>query len=181
MRWYLVVSDFRRRLILEICPVKSLTVCSINVWSISNPQSRFPDCTKDPLCSNDICDTSLSPKERATALLTLWTAEEKLTNLVERAAGVPRIGISPYNWWIEGLHGLAYTGVDFNSPGAGEWDVATSFPQPISFASAFDDDLVTKIADVISTETRAFSANGRTGLNLYVSPPLIVLFRCCTC
>ena len=83
--------------------------------------------------------------------------------------GAPRLGINPYNWWAEGLHGLANRGVAFEAPGSGEWDSATSFPQPILFAAAFDDDLVTKIGDVISTETRAFNADGRVGLNLYVS------------
>ncbi|VUC31116.1 unnamed protein product [Clonostachys rosea] len=146
---------------------------SISIWNVANPRDaekqsvHFPDCTSDPLCSTDVCDTSLSAKERAVALVSLWTAEEKIGNLVEKALGVPRLGIKPYNWWSEGLHGLATSGVDYNSPGSGEWDVATSFPQPILIGAAFDDDLVTEIADVISTETRAYSAAGRVGLDLY--------------
>lgn len=148
---------------------------SISIWNVLNPRDaeeepvHFPDCTREPLCSSKVCDTSLSAKERAAALISLWTPEEKIGNLVEKALGVPRLGIKPYNWWAEGLHGLATSGVDYNFPGSGEWDCATSFPQPILIGAAFDDDLVTEIADVISTETRAYSAAGRVGLDLYVS------------
>ncbi|VUC25017.1 unnamed protein product [Clonostachys rosea] len=145
----------------------------ISIWNIENPLEsgeypiHFPDCNREPLCSNAVCDPSLSPKERATALLSLWTVEEKITNLVEDAAGVPRLGIKPYQWWAEGLHGLASHGVTFDSRSSGEWYCATSFPQPILVGAAFDDELVTAMADVIGTETRAYNADGRVGLDLY--------------
>jgi hypothetical protein len=147
---------------------------SINIWNVENvledgESSKFPNCNREPLCSNAICDTSLSAKERAEGLISLWTIDEKLANMIDEAAGAPRLGINRYNWWSEGLHGLADRGVEFDAPGSGEWDAATSFPQPILFAAAFDDDLVTRIGDVIGTETRAFNADGRVGLNLYVS------------
>jgi beta-glucosidase len=53
------------------------------------------------------------------------------------------LGIPEYNWWNEGLHGVAR---------AGE---ATVFPQAIGLAATFDEPLVHQIADVISTEFRA--------------------------
>lgn len=145
----------------------------INVWNVKNPLegdpiSHFPSCKREPLCSNPICDTSLTAKERATGLISLFNITEKLGNMVDAAAGAPRLGINPYNWWAEGLHGLADRGVNFNSPGSGEWDCATSFPQPILSAAAFDDEMITKIGDTIATETRAYNADGRVGLNLYV-------------
>ena len=52
-------------------------------------------------------------------------------------------GIPAYNWWNEGIHGLARSGV------------ATMFPQAIGLAAMFDTDLVFKVADITSTEARA--------------------------
>uniref|UniRef100_A0A8H7N899 xylan 1,4-beta-xylosidase n=1 Tax=Bionectria ochroleuca TaxID=29856 RepID=A0A8H7N899_BIOOC len=159
------------------CPGDGNQICGgtyfVSIWNVENPLEpgeypiHFPDCNREPLCSNAVCDPSLSPKERATALLSLWTVEEKITNLVEDASGVPRLGIKPYQWWAEGLHGLASRGVTFDSPSSGEWYCATSFPQPILVGAAFDDELVTAMADVIGTETRAYNADGRVGLDLY--------------
>ena len=51
--------------------------------------------------------------------------------------------IPAYNWWNEALHGVARAGV------------ATMFPQAIAMAATFDEDLIFKVADVISTEARA--------------------------
>lgn len=159
-----------------VCPGDPSEKCGqsyrVNIWNVDNALDegesfKFPNCNREPLCSNAVCDASLSFKERAKGLVSLWTVEEKLNNLVDKAAGVPRLGIKPYDWWAEGLHGLANQGVNFEAHGSGEWDVATSFPQPILTAAAFDDELVTSIGDVISTETRAFNADGRVGFNLY--------------
>ena len=54
-----------------------------------------------------------------------------------------RLDIPAYNWWNEGLHGVAR---------AGE---ATVFPQAIGMAASFNNDLMYKVADAISTEARA--------------------------
>ncbi|MGZ3945525.1 MAG: glycoside hydrolase family 3 N-terminal domain-containing protein, partial [Mucilaginibacter sp.] len=56
---------------------------------------------------------------------------------------VPRLGIPAYNWWNEGLHGVAR---------AGE---ATIFPQAIGMAATFNDSLIRQVSSVISTEARA--------------------------
>ena len=69
-----------------------------------------------------------------------------------------------YNWWSEALHGVAGApGIDFN----GDFKTATSFPMPILMASAFDDDLIFKIASVIGQEARAFGNNGKSGLDYW--------------
>ncbi|KAF3011532.1 hypothetical protein E8E14_009984 [Neopestalotiopsis sp. 37M] len=166
------------------CPGDTSATCGqayfVNVWEVTNPvdggvSTYFPDCTRDPLCSNAVCDTSLSPQERAAALVADLTIDEKLTNLVEEAPGVPRLGIMPYGWWSEGLHGLASSpGVFFNDAG-NNYSYATSFPQPILTGAAFDDELVRAIGEVISTETRAYDNVGRVGLDLYT--PNINPFR----
>ena len=80
---------------------------------------------------------------------------------------MPRLGLAPYEWWSEALHGVAGSpGVNYSRNG-GEFSYATSFPQPILTAAAFDDTLVQDVATVISTEARAFSNAGRTGLDFF--------------
>ncbi|KAK1540395.1 glycosyl hydrolase family 3 N terminal domain-containing protein [Colletotrichum paranaense] len=147
-------------------PLTSRTCLAPLPASASDPRANFPDCTRDPLCSIDVCDESLSPNQRAQSLVAELTIWEKLDNLVNEAPGVSRLGIPPYEWWSEGLHGVA------SSPGtkfaeSGNFSYATSFPQPIVIGSAFDDELVEAIGAVVSKEARAFSNDGRSGLDLY--------------
>lgn len=86
---------------------------------------------------------SLSAQERAEALVNEMTIEEAASQLRYDAPAVERLGIPAYNWWNEGIHGLARSGV------------ATMFPQAIGLAAMFDTDLVFKVADITSTEARA--------------------------
>jgi xylan 1,4-beta-xylosidase len=78
-----------------------------------------------------------------------------------------------YQWWQEALHGVALSpGVKFAS--TGNFSHATSFPQPILMGAAFDNALIKIVATVISTEARAFSNDGRAGLDFWT--PNINLF-----
>src|SRR5205814_2047971 len=88
-------------------------------------------------------DTQLSFEERAHDLEQRMTLEEKVSQLGHTADAVERLGIPEYNWWNEGLHGVARAGI------------ATVFPQAIGLAATFDDQLLFQDADVISTEFRA--------------------------
>lgn len=85
-----------------------------------------------------------------------------------------RLGIPPYQWWSEGLHGIAGPFTNFNKQGV-EYSYSTSFPQPILMGAAFDDDLIKEVAKVISTEARAFNNANRTGLDFWT--PNINPFR----
>jgi beta-glucosidase len=76
-------------------------------------------------------------------LISKMTLEEKVSQLSHQSAAVERLGIPEYNWWNEGLHGVARAGL------------ATVFPQAIALEAAFDDKLVEEIADAGSTEARA--------------------------
>lgn len=49
-------------------------------------------------------DKSLSPLERAEALVDEMTVEEQAIQLRYDAPSVLRLGIPAYNWWNEGLH-----------------------------------------------------------------------------
>ena len=80
---------------------------------------------------------------RVTDLLHRLSLKEKIGLLGFVSPGVPRLAIPRYVWWNEGLHGVAR---------AGE---ATVFPQAIGAAATFDDALLHREADAISTEARA--------------------------
>lgn len=80
---------------------------------------------------------------RVNDLLKQLTLEEKISLLGYNSKPVPRLDIPAYNWWNEGLHGVARAGK------------ATVFPQAIAMAASFNDSLLYEAADVISTEARA--------------------------
>ena len=82
-------------------------------------------------------------EERAEELLHQMTLEEKISQTLFASSAIPRLGIPEYNWWNEGLHGVARAGV------------ATMFPQAIGMAASFDDGLLGEVATAISDEARA--------------------------
>lgn len=88
-------------------------------------------------------DTNQSHEARAQDLVSRMTLEEKASQLVNDAAAIPRLGIREYNWWNEGLHGVAAAGY------------ATVFPQAIGMAATFDEPHIREVADLISLEFRA--------------------------
>ena len=88
-------------------------------------------------------DVSLPFEARAADLVGRMTLEEKVSQMMDRAPAIDRLGIPEYNWWNEGLHGVARSGL------------ATVFPQAIGFAATWNDSLVRRMAGVISDEFRA--------------------------
>ncbi|KAK3309888.1 glycoside hydrolase superfamily [Chaetomium strumarium] len=128
---------------------------------------RYPDCTNGPLANNTVCDTKASPSDRAAALVKAMKIDEKLVNLVDMSKGAERLGLPPYAWWSEALHGVASSpGVVFNRTGDA-FSYATSFANTITISAAFDDELVRRVANVISTEARAFANAGLAGLDYW--------------
>lgn len=81
--------------------------------------------------------------QRASALVSRMTLEEKISQLVYEAPAIERLGIPQYNWWNECLHGLGRAGK------------ATVFPQSIGLASTWNPQLMVEIATAISDEARA--------------------------
>ena len=88
-------------------------------------------------------DVALPLEERIDALLSALTVDEKLGFINYRNEGVPRLGIPPYVWWNEALHGVARSGT------------ATVFPQAIAMAATFTPELVERMGEVIAKEGRA--------------------------
>lgn len=82
-------------------------------------------------------------EQKAKSLISQMTVDEKISQLMNVTPGIPRLGIPPYDYWNEALHGVARTGV------------ATVFPEPIGLAATFNPDVVKRMGDVIATEGRA--------------------------
>ena len=51
-----------------------------------------------------------TPEDRARKLIAKMTLEEKAALMRHDDGGVERLGIRPYNWWNEALHGVARNG-----------------------------------------------------------------------
>ena len=88
-------------------------------------------------------DPTLPVDRRVDDLIGRMTLEEKVQQMRDHAPAIPRLGVPKYDWWNEGLHGVAFAGS------------ATEFPQVIGMAATWDAPLVHHMGEVISTEARA--------------------------
>jgi beta-glucosidase len=88
-------------------------------------------------------DPDLDFDRRAADLVQRMTLDEKISQLTNDAAAIPRLQVPAYEWWNECLHGVARAGA------------ATSFPQAIGMAASFDTDLMHEVATAVSDEARA--------------------------
>lgn len=86
---------------------------------------------------------NLSPSQRADDLVNRLTLEEKVSLMQNESPAIERLGIKPYEWWNEALHGVARAGI------------ATVFPQAIGMAATFDDEALYRTFSVVSDEGRA--------------------------
>ena len=109
--------------------------------------------------------------KRAAELVSRMSAEERVGQLMMDSPAIERLGVPPYHWWNEALHGVARAGL------------ATVFPQSMGLAASFDADLGRRIGDVVSTEARAkcnlFRARGHRGIycGLTFWSPNVNMFR----
>jgi beta-glucosidase len=115
-------------------------------------------------------NTSLPPQVRAADLVHRMTLQEKVSQLVNGARAIPRLGVPSYNWWSEALHGVAVNGT-------------TEFPEPVGLGATFDAPGIQEMAHDIGVEgrvvhERAVRAGGSTifhGLDFWA--PNINIFR----
>lgn len=112
------------------------------------------------------------PPQRAMDLVARMTLEEKASQLQYDSPAIARLAIPRYNWWNEGLHGVARAGN------------ATVFPQAIGLAATWNSPLVRRVGDTVATEFRAkyletVGADGGTQLyqGLTVWSPNVNTFR----
>jgi beta-glucosidase len=110
-------------------------------------------------------------ERRVAALVSRMTLEEKVSQMQNHAVAIPRLDVPEYDWWSEGLHGVARSGY------------ATVFPQAIGLAATWDVPLMRDVATTISTEARAKNSEAlRKGLHsiyygLDIWSPNINIFR----
>ncbi len=134
---------------------------SVLICPTSNSQDIYKPSSK----------TIRSFEKTADSLISLLTIEQKTSQMLSTSSSIPEHGIEMYNWWNEGLHGVARSAK------------ATVFPQAIAMGATFDPELIRKTADAISTEARAmyniFNTKGMrteyTGLTFW--SPNINIFR----
>lgn len=88
-------------------------------------------------------DPSQPVERRVDDLVSRLTLEEKSAQMQDATPGIPRLGIQPYSFWNEALHGVAR---------AGE---ATVFPQAIGMAATWDKALIKAEGETIAIEARA--------------------------
>ncbi len=138
--------------------VAGLALCSPHVvaQTTAEPAYRNPD---------------LPLEERVNDLVGRMTLDEKVKQMLYNAPAIDRLGIPAYNWWNEGLHGVARNGL------------ATVFPQAIGLAATWDTSLMYRVATAISDEARAkyhyALSKGRHGIyeGLTFWAPNINIFR----
>jgi beta-glucosidase len=107
-------------------------------------------------------DSSDWADDRAAALVEQMSLEEKIAQLQNTAPPIERLGIPPYQYWNEALHGVLTS-------------AATSFPSPIALGASWDPDLIHRVATAISDEARAIRLRDGKGLTYW--SPVINLLR----
>src|SRR5438552_14183709 len=99
-----------KKLIVFCC---AFSCAAISQSSLAQQPSHAPQPSAAPLYK----DSSLPLEQRVGDLVSRMTLEEKVSQFTHVADPTPRLGIPGYNWWNEGLHGVARAGA------------ATGFPQ----------------------------------------------------
>jgi len=119
----------------------------------------------------DYLNTDLTLERRVGDLVSRMTLDERAAQLLYTAPAIPRLGVPAYNWWNEALHGVARAGY------------ATVFPQSITIANSWNEELMLDVANTISDEARAkyheFIRRGDIGIyhGLTFWSPNINIFR----
>ena len=139
-----------------------IKVLIVFTFLIVNSQTKAQEAYKNNALPFDV---------RVDDLLGRLTLEEKVSLMQDASRPIERLGIKPYNWWNEALHGVARAGL------------ATVFPQSIGMAATFDNDAVFNVFNAVSDEARAkhnyYSSQGNYGRyqGLTMWTPTINIFR----
>ena len=87
-------------------------------------------------------DTTKSVDWRVEWLINHLTLDEKLSLMVHQNPAIEHVGLKPYSWWNEALHGVGRAGI------------ATVYPMPIAMAATFDPELVQSVFGDVAAEAR---------------------------
>jgi len=151
-----IISAFRKNLKFST----AIALLLVSTAFYAQPVAKYP-----------FQDVNKTMDERVTDLVGRLTLEEKATQMLHDAPAIKRLGILPYSWWNEALHGVARTGR------------ATVFPQNVGLAATFDEDLIYRIGEAISDEAwakyniaqRLENYSQYTGITFYA--PNVNIFR----
>ncbi|MGW0844088.1 glycoside hydrolase family 3 C-terminal domain-containing protein [Streptomyces sp. NPDC002787] len=109
-------------------------------------------------------DPQLPLAKRIDDLLQRLTLDERIAFLHQFAPAVDRLGVAAFRTGQEALHGVAWMGP------------ATVFPQAVGLGATWNEDLVRRVGEAVSTEVRAMRArDDRIGLNVWA--PTVNLLR----
>lgn len=100
---------------------------------------------------------ALPAEQRAEDLLGRLTLEEKTLLMMDASQPIERLGIPPFQWWNEALHGVGRNGY------------TTVFPITMAMAASWDDALLYRCFDAVSDEARIknVQAKRRNEMNRY--------------
>src|SRR4026209_2289963 len=87
-------------------------------------------------------NTSLPLDQRADDLVSRMSLEEKVSQMMNAAPAIPRLGITEYDWWNEAQQNDAF-------------GIATVFPPALGPGATFAPQLISRVSTVISEEARA--------------------------
>ncbi len=110
----------------------------------------------------------LSTAERAAELVSRMTLEEKIMQVGNNAAAIPRLGLNRYDYWSEASHGF------FGPFEVKDMDV-TSYPVCLAMSQSWDRDKIRQVTQAISDEIRAH--HNLNGIELHMWCPTINLAR----
>jgi len=150
----------------------ALTALSVVPAARAQEAAAPPGALAGPGAAMPYLDTDLAFEARARDLVARMTLAEKAAQAGHTAPAIPRLNVPAYNWWNEGLHGVARAGI------------ATVFPQAIGMAATWDPARMQEMGTVTSTEFRAkylatLEEDGSSGFyqGLTVWSPNINIFR----
>ena len=121
-------------------PSRLLTFCCLCLFLYSSAPAIAQETAPE---SAPYLNPDLPIDVRVRDLVSRMTLEEKVSQMVDQAPAIERLGIHEYNWWNEALHGVARAGL------------ATVFPQAIGLAATWNAPLIHDMATLISDEARA--------------------------
>jgi beta-glucosidase len=124
--------------------LREFSALALILWLIiSGSPVASQSTTTTPNANAPYLNPSLPLDRRVDDLVSRMTLEEKVSQMMNVAPAIPRLGIPEYDWWNEALHGVAASGI------------ATVFPQAIGLGATFNPRLINRVATVISEEARA--------------------------
>lgn len=113
-------------------------------------------------------NNNLSFEERAAELVSKMTLEEKISQLSNTGAPIPRLNIPAYAYWSEASHGVF-------SPFKLKEMPVTSYPVCLALSQTWNPEMVKNVAKGISDEARAYY--NKDGDELHYYNPTINLER----